>query len=58
MGMYNIIKTNIKCVKCNEKVDEWQSKYLTYNGYLLANGLQKIKLDKCFITIRYIEYNL
>lgn len=36
----------MRCPKCNEKVDEWQSKYLTYDGYLLANGLQEIKLNE------------
>lgn len=46
MGMFNIIKSTMKCPKCNGKIDEWQSKYLTYDGYLLANGLQEIKLNE------------
>ncbi|MDO8429445.1 MAG: hypothetical protein Q7S88_02335 [Candidatus Daviesbacteria bacterium] len=36
----------MRCPKCNEKIDEWQSKYLTYDGYVLANGLQEIKLNE------------
>lgn len=46
MGIYNIIKSTVGCPKCNKKIEEWQSKYLTYDGYLLANGLQEIKLNE------------
>ena len=46
MGIYNIIKTNRKCPRCNEKIDEWQSKYLTYDGYVLEKLLKEIKLNE------------
>ncbi len=46
MGIYNTIKTNIKCSQCRQKVDEWQSKHLAYDGYLLVNMLKQIKLNK------------
>lgn len=43
--MFNVIKSKLKCPKCHETV-EWQSKYLTYDGYVLENLLQDITLNK------------
>ncbi len=45
MGVYNVIKNKTKCPKCQSPV-EWQSKRLEYDGFLLANVMQGIKLNE------------
>lgn len=45
MGMFNIIKTKLRCPICGAKV-EWQSKYLTYDTFVLENLLREISLSK------------
>ncbi len=45
MGVYNVIKSKMKCPKCESKV-EWQSKYLTYDGHVIENLLQDIVLTE------------
>lgn len=45
MGMFNIIKTKKGCPSCGRGV-EWQSKHLTYDGFVLDNLLQEVKLNK------------
>jgi len=45
MGVYNIIKSPIRCPICNNRL-RWQSKYLVYNGLVLSNTLTEIERDK------------
>ena len=66
MGMYNTIKTKKPCPKCGAEV-EWQSKYLTCDGYVLDNLLQKIVLNEhmdgeihtyCDVCGTYVEITI
>ena len=43
MGVYNIVNRAARCPKCGGAV-EWQSKYLVYDGYVLANAMQEVAL--------------
>lgn len=43
--MFNVINSKTTCPTCHKPV-EWQSKYLTYAGYVLENLLQNITLNK------------
>ena len=43
MGMFNTIKSKLRCPKCNAKV-EWQSKDLSVLGFPIENLLLNIKL--------------
>ncbi len=45
MGLYNRIKSKLTCPKCN-KILEWQSKDITYNGLTLANLFEDIVVKK------------
>ena len=45
MGMYNVLQSNMVCPQCQGKV-EWQSKHLTYDGFVLDNLLQDIPLSE------------
>ncbi len=45
MGLYNTILSDIRCPNCNQRL-EWQSKRITYDGYLLANAMQTIPLTQ------------
>lgn len=45
MGMFNIIKSKRGCPTCGGKVG-WQSKNLTYDGFLVENLLQEVVLNK------------
>lgn len=44
MGVFNIITSKRTCPQCHAKV-EWQSKYITYDGFVLENLLQNIRLN-------------
>lgn len=43
MGLYDIIESTIRCPNCDQPL-EWQSKYVTYDGFLLDNVNQTIPL--------------
>ena len=45
MGVFNTIKSSMKCPKCG-KMSEWQSKRLVYDGVLVANTMQTITLNE------------
>lgn len=45
MGIYNTIKSKLKCPNCGNKV-EWQSKHLEYDTYAIENLLREIPLNK------------
>jgi len=45
MGVFNTIKSSIKCPKCGNTV-EWQSKRLVYDGFLVANAMQTLTLNE------------
>ena len=45
MGAYNTIRSPLRCPRCGGSV-EWQSKYLLYDGYVLANVMQEVDLTK------------
>ena len=45
MGVFNHIETDRPCPTCKQPL-EWQSKHLTYDGYLLANAMQVVSLSE------------
>jgi len=45
MGMFNVIKTDTACPTCQRPL-QWQSKSITYDGYLLENAAQSVQLTE------------
>lgn len=45
MGLFNTVTSSIRCPTCDGAL-EWQSKHLTYDGFLLADVMETIPLSE------------